>query len=316
MSALMHYARLLIVLPALALMLTISAATAAVVQTVTIAAPGSPEGVGFNEDHGGLAWTSSSETKQLELHINGGGSNIINSQVVDVDGPLWVPPDDNASCTAEKVWTTAPFTPKEQYRARFIGGYCGTKGGSASWEAAVIMADLDADANNNSTLFQRPPAIGGDEADKEQVAKRGNDINKPGLLIGVNRCYEEGGRDYDTDPYQEPGIDKKKYPREDNEKDGIFNIKPDPDLLEGLLTLKLPVDVPAKAQITYDRTKIRVYAMMGSDWALVPSATLFRVGMATSLVAATTSDRNGTFLSSTLAHAHYQYDTPCITMRL
>lgn len=273
----------------------------AVEQTVTIAAPGSPEGVGFNEDRNGLAWQDPGDTKELHLRIQGGGSNIINSQVVDPDGPLWNPPGDNGSCTSEKLWKTAPFLPKEQYRARFEGGFCGTKGSSATWEAAVIMADLDTDANNNSNAVQRPPAAGGDEADKEQVAKRGSDLTKPGpgLLIGVNRCYEEDGRDYDADQFREPGIDRKKYPREDNEKDGIFTIKTDPDQIEGLLTLKLPITVPAKAKITYDKTRIRVYAVRGADFALIPSDGLFRVdttgGM--SLTAATPQSRDGTFLT-------------------
>ncbi len=273
----------------------------AVEQTVTIAAPGNPEGVGFNEDRNGLAWQTPTETKELHLRIQGGGSNIINSQVVDPDGPLWIPPDDNGSCTSEKLWKTAPFLPKEQYRARFEGGFCGTKGSSATWEAAVIMADLDTDANNNSNAFQRPPAVGGDEADKEQVAKRGNDLTKPGpgLLIGVNRCYEEDGRDYDADQFREPGIDRKKYPREDNEKDGIFTIKPDQDQIEGLLTLKLPITVPAKAKLTYDRARIRVYAVRGADFALIPSDGLFRVDITggMSLTSATPQSRDGTFLT-------------------
>ena len=261
---------------------------AGVEQTVQVGDPGNPEGVGFNEDHGGLAWASPTDVKTLILHIQSTGALIKDSQVVDPEGPMWIPPSDNATPTSEKVWTTAPFLPKERYRARFIGVYVGGPGGQPkTWEAAVISASIDGDANNNSTAFQRPPAGSGNEKDIEDFQKRGADVGKPGLFIPVNNGYEEGG-------------DVPRYiaSEEDKGKAGIFDLVPDPDLVEGRLTLKLPNDVPGKANIVYNPDIVKVYLMNGAnDFALVPSGTAIDVGPSASITPATTSNPDGAVLS-------------------
>lgn len=130
-------------------------------QSVTARSIQNIEGVGFNEGNaGGLNWESPDDLKELELTINAPtGRTIKGTSVTDL-GQLWHPPSNNDQCTNSKVWTSAPIRARDRFKGYFNGIFCSGgkgKGKPPQWATGVYMVDIDADANNDSEIFQRPP---------------------------------------------------------------------------------------------------------------------------------------------------------------
>jgi len=212
----------------------------------------------------------------LHLTIDGGERLIKDSRQVAqmpwmADVPvMWRPPPDNPQCTRTKLWRSTAFPAHTQFLAFYRGRFCagsndggggeggeGEGGGDADeWVAGVLMADLDADADNDSQRFRRPPTLQGGEGDQEDVAEQApprpegpSDAREPGLLVCVNRGFEEGGAAEPIEDRDRPGIAPV-----DRDADAARGAQTaDPDLVAAVATLKVPnpATVSAEATLTY-----------------------------------------------------------------
>jgi hypothetical protein len=256
------------------------------VATAEVPVDRKPHALGYAEHpEGGLSWPAAGALKRLRLKMNGNGTEITNSQIVDRDPTddkimAWEA-EDTRHCVPVHIWRTSnSIPPRTQFHVLFQGDYCGAGGAPEKWKAGVILADIDADANNDSKAANRPPAASGDaEADAEEAAEQAV-AGAPGLLVPVNQCFEEGGR-----------ADR----LEDNEKRGVGH--PDPDWLEGLVTLKMPDEVDGQAGLDYDEARLRVYIRRGGATALIPPRRFFGVNRKgqPAFVAGTAANPDGAF---------------------
>jgi len=229
-----------------------------------------------DQNEQGLDWRRADATKMLHLTIDGGERLIKDSRQVAqmpwmADVPvMWRPPPDNPQCTRTKLWRSTAFPAHTQFLAFYRGRFCagsndggggeggeGEGGGDADeWVAGVLMADLDADADNDSQRFRRPPTLQGGEGDQEDVAEQApprpegpSDAREPGLLVCVNRGFEEGGAAEPIEDRDRPGIAPV-----DRDADAARGAQTaDPDLVAAVATLKVPnpATVTAEATLTY-----------------------------------------------------------------
>lgn len=227
--------------------------------SVTVSTSSPPPAVGFNEGSGdGLNWTGTGDTKRLKVTLNAPANKEIKcaSQTVISEGIAWDCADWD-TWAASHLYTSALITPKDFFRPLFSGpirGGAGGPGGGAggpgggpppTWYTGVIQADIQADADNDSTTAQRPPATAEAERKEEEVAEQGGTGNTTGLIVPVNANYDEGGTGAITN--------------RDDQKAGVVNN--DPDLVQTKLVLKLPTEVvpDSKVKLTYDSSKFLVY---------------------------------------------------------
>ncbi len=250
----------------------------------------------------GLNWTSNT-TKTLKLTIQAPpGTKIDESKWVtrEPEGMPWES-KDNTECIPAHHWDSPEFVrPATQFKVLFRGVYCEGSGGTRDWDAGVLMTDIDADADNDFAVTEenprRRPAPPGDaEAHEEEIAEQAPVVNNrraPGLLLGVNRGFDEADEVLRAWIQVQDRIRR----QQDFEVDGIRLA--DPDLVEATLVQKRPPDrngkpVKCHATLAYDRNRIRVYLVVGGAAALVAPGQSYEVDASPSIVPPTTGDRNG-----------------------
>jgi len=232
------------------LMFSVSIAQANDVEnSVTVSTSSPPPAVGFNEGSGdGLNWAGTGDTKRLKVTLNAPANKEIKcaSQTVISEGIAWDCADWD-TWAASHLYTSALITPKDFFRPLFSGPIRGGAGGPGggpppTWYAGVIQADIQGDADNDSTTAQRPPATAEAERKEEEVAEQGGEGNPTGLIVPLNRDYHEG--DPNNQDYAHAGI-----------------VTSDPDLVKARVVLKLPDEVrpDSKVKLTYNNSKLLVY---------------------------------------------------------
>lgn len=230
-------------------------------EEVTVSTSGPAVGVGFNEGSGyGLDWTSEEATKRLKITLKAPGTKQIKAaHMVFAEGVPWECSDAD-QWASEHLYVTDFFTADRTHSVLFFGQIRGGGGGGGqgtppTWEVGVILADIQADADNDSTTAQRPPATAEAERKEEEVAEQASGGNTTGLIVPVNRDYHEGDTNED---YAHTGI-----------------VTSDPDLVQIKLVLELPTQLRpgSTVKLTYDTDVLKVY----KSTTLVPSGTSYDV---------------------------------------
>ncbi|MBI5725957.1 MAG: hypothetical protein HZA50_18500 [Planctomycetes bacterium] len=136
------------------------------------------------------------------------------------------------------------------------GQGAGGAGEGVHWtaELGAIEADIQADANNDSTAPQRPPSTDPAERKKEELAEDGGPANPTGLLVPVNRGFHEF-----------EATDKTGIMLPDNLLDGI-DIN-DPELVQARVVLKVPDDAKDGCEVRFFFSdKIRLYKVKNNAY--------------------------------------------------
>jgi len=233
--------------------------------------PKVPKVVAFNETDGnGLNWTAPDENKTLKVTLTNGDKEFkCDANSVRSESILWTCPTWNTWSTTH-VFTSELVDPNDHFKPLFTGPMktdaAAGAGALPRWSSGVIQADIQADADNDSTTAQRPPATDATERNQEEVAEQGGTGNPTGLIVPVNCNYHEGGTgNLSNIDFLHTGI-----------------VTSDPDLVRCRVILKLP-DVVAEdsdslVKLTYDDSMFLVYKVLpGGSIFPLPSGTQLSV---------------------------------------
>ncbi len=228
----------------------------------------SPKVVAFNEspDGDGLHWTAPDDTKTLKVTLTSGREFKCDNETILSETIAWTCPTF-ATWATSHIYTTELITPKDAFRPLFTGPFRPVAGGGGgatpTWYSGVIQADIQADADNDSTTAQRPPSSTATERKEEEVAEHGETGNTTGLIIPVNTSYHEGGTGA--------------VGNMDHAKTGI--VTDDPDLVQGRLRLNMPTEAisGSTVKLIYDDSKLLVYKLSEGSGELVENGKSYQV---------------------------------------
>jgi hypothetical protein len=228
------------------------AGTSVVRDEVTVATNDPPPAVGFNEEVGGdevdgLNWTAPSDNKKLEAKLKAPEGELIkcSEETVMSETVMWTCDTYNQWLTQHTyetglIYSTDYFRPLFSGPLQQEGGEGDGSGPPPVWEAGVVLANIQADANNDSDQFQRPPTLELTERTKEEIAEQGTEENPAGLIVPLNIGRDEGSESLD---YVHEGI-----------------VTNDKQLVRAVLELYVPNEVVEGATLTFSRKSATIRA--------------------------------------------------------